>query len=340
MKKIRIMSIIMGMLLLLVGCGSNTKKTSSEDKEKLTKIKIADLRSEFWLPVYIADKKGYFKEEGLDAEFVVFKDGPVAFQSTHAGEIDFCMLSAEPAIIGYDKGLESNLILATLYKKPYMLIGNKNIKTVEDLKGKKISAGTPGSGPYAFVETVLKEHNIDPSKDAELLNMDFAASLAALEKDEIQGNTVDSTRKELDTVKKSNILVDTANDDEHKKIYGSDRYESTIIVSSKNFVKKNPETVEKFSKAVLKGMEWQEKHTDKEVADLVADMFDGKLKKDELVKAIKGVRPFLSKDGYITKEGYDTMNNFCYDNGIIEKKVPYKDMVDMGILDKIKRETK
>lgn len=63
--------------------------------------------------VHIADAMGYFEEQGLDVEFAVYGDGPVAFQGMHAGDSQFCMLSIEPVFRAFDEGLESKVAGST-----------------------------------------------------------------------------------------------------------------------------------------------------------------------------------------------------------------------------------
>ena len=106
-----------------------------------------EFRSEFWLPAYLAETPGFYKEEGLEVTFITTKDGPLAFQGVHAGSADLIMLSTEPVLRAQAKGLESVIIMSILSNKPYMFVGSPAIKDVKQLKGKTIFAGAPGSAP-------------------------------------------------------------------------------------------------------------------------------------------------------------------------------------------------
>ncbi|MBE6011478.1 MAG: ABC transporter substrate-binding protein [Lachnospiraceae bacterium] len=311
--------------------GEESKEPEKKEEEKeLTKIRISDLRSEFWLPAYVAQQLGYYEEEGLEAEFVTFKDGPVAFQSMHAGEIDFCMLSTEPVLIGYDNGLKSKILFTVLKNKPFMLISNSEITEISQLKGTKIAAGTPGSGPYAFITSILKKNGIDPLKEVELINMDYNATLVALENNQIQATFFDSTRKNDEAIKNANVLVDTTDEATHKEIYGSTLYESSVVTTTEKIASEEPEKVQKFTNAIAKAFKWQNEHTDEEIAELIAPLFEG----TDMTAIIPVTRSSLSKDGIISEEGYKTIVDFCIEEDIIKNDIPFENIIDNSFIEK------
>lgn len=321
MKKITKLFSILIVLFVVVGCSPNKE-------QDLTKVRVGDLRSEFWLPLYVAYEKGFFKEQGLDVELVAFKDGPIALQSALNGEVAFSVLSTEPVLIAYDQGLKSKIIMATLKNKPFMIVANESINSIAELKGKKIAAGTPGSSPYAFVTSILKKHGINPKKDVELVNMDYGASLAALNNNQIQATFLDSTRINQSDLSKVNVLIDTVDVKTHKEIYKTDKYEASIVVASAEFINENPETTQKFANAMYQAMQWQQKNDDKTIAQTIEPLFPDL----DMVDIIKLTRSSLSKDGVISKEGFAAMSNFAYSEGLIKKEIPFKNVIDLTFI--------
>jgi NitT/TauT family transport system substrate-binding protein len=313
---------------LLTGCGD--KKGASE-KGGLKKVIVAEIRGEFWLPVYLAQQLGFFKEEGLDVEFVTFKDGPIAFQGMHAGNAQVTLLSSEPVLRAYDQGKESKIILSCLKNKPYMFVAKKEIKTVKDLKGKTIFAGMPGSAPYSFAQSILIKEGLNPDKDVTWANMEYGASLGALEKGTVDGIYLRSTAK--GDVKRigATVLVDVTDPEQHKRLYGSDKYESTIATVTKDYAEKNPEIVQKFVNAVVKAIVWQTKNSDEVVARTAAPLFQG-VKMD--AEFISYLRPSLSTTGDISQEGYKTIEEFCLKSKIITKPLPYEKIIDTSYVKK------
>ena len=72
-----------------------------------------------------------------------------------------------------------------------------------------------------------------------------------------------------------NVLVDTIDMETRKEVFGSELFEGEIITTTKKFAKENPETVQKFVNAVVKGSKWIQEHNDKETAELVSPLFEG-----------------------------------------------------------------
>ncbi|WP_192930165.1 ABC transporter substrate-binding protein [Alkaliphilus pronyensis] len=338
MKKIIVSFLVLILVAsTLVGCGEKTPEANeasnpNNEEQQLEKIVVSELRSEFWLPVYLADELGYFKEEGLDVEFVTYKDGPLAFQGMHAGDSQFCMLSSEPVLRAYDQGKESKIILSTLTNKPYMFVTSPEIKSVKDLKGKVIFGGMPGSAPYSFVASILASEGLDPEADVTWANLEYGASLAALESGQIVGSYIRSTAKTEVAQMGGNILVDATIADSHKKLYGSDKYESTIVTVTKKYAEENPETVQKFTNAVVRAIIWQTENTDEEVARVATPVFPGKSYIN--AKLIEYLRSSLSVDGNISEEGHNTIIDFCLKEGLISSPIPYEDVIDTSFVKK------
>lgn len=322
MKKLILMVLIICLVaVVFTGC---TSKEASKDSD-LTKIVISEMRGESWIPVYAAEILGYFKDEGLDTEWVVFKDGPIAFQGMHAGDSQFCMLSTEPVLRASEEGLESKIIISTVKNKQYIFAANSDITKVEELKGKAIFAGMPGSAPYSFVLSVLEEAGLSEN-DVEWINMEYGAALAALEKGSIAASFFDGIHiNELKNIN-ANILVNTSDPAQHEALYGSKYYESQMVTVTKEFAENNPETIQKFVNAVIKAMDWQSKHTDEELAKLVSPMFEDR----DLVEIIGILRGSLSNDGFFSEEGYKAIEDFCLEQGIIKNPIGYENIIDMS----------
>lgn len=296
----------------------------------LTPLTVAELRSEFWLPAYLAETLGYYKEEGLKVTFVTTKDGPVAFQGMHAGSADLTMLSTEPVLRAQAKGLESLIIMALLTNKPYMFVGAPGITSVKQLKGKTIFAGAPGSAPHSFALSILAKEGMKDT-DVNWAQMDYGASLAALEKGHIDGCYMRSTAKKEIAAIGANVLVDVSDPRQHQAVYGTPRYESTIVTGTKKFVRENPETIQKFANAVVRAMIWLNQNSDQAAAEKALPMFPAG---NMAAHAIGFLRPSLSVDGLISPEGHATIVSFCRAEKIIDRDIPFDEINDMSFVKK------
>jgi NitT/TauT family transport system substrate-binding protein len=302
----------------------------------LKKIIVAEAtRGETWLPVYLAKELGYYKEQGLDVEFVTFKDGPVALMGLLKGDAQFCIIGFEPVLMAFDKGQETKVILTTTYNQPYMFATRKGIDKITGLKGKVIFAGMAGSAPYFFAKTVLKSEGLDPDKDVTFASLEYGAEVAALERGAIDGTYVRATKAPEFLAIGANILVDATVPAQHTKIYGTDRYEAMVVQVTNQYIKSNPGEVQGFAKAVYKAILWESCHTAEEVAKKVSPFFPGRNIDATLITTL---RRSLSRDGLFTEKGYNTVEKFCRDNGIIKKSVPFRAVIDQSFMEKANKE--
>ncbi|SHI67495.1 ABC transporter substrate-binding protein [Lutispora thermophila] len=333
-KLVSILIILSIALMGLTGCSNTTPSVTDNDissttpeSKELHKVVVSEFRGLNWMSAYVADLLGYFEEEGLDVEFAIYKDGPIAFQGMHAGDSDFCLLSAEPVLRAYDEGMESYLILTNTKNRTYAFATRPDIKEMKDLKGKTVFAGMPGSAPYSFVLSLLKEAGLSEN-DVSFINLEYGAAIVALAQGQADGIFFDIYNKKtlVDAVPGVNILVDATIPETHKKLYGTELCETTIVTCTKKFADENPEIVQKFTNASVRALKWINEHNEEEIAQLVLPMFEG-MTKEELVQNLETIKTSFSSTGEIHPEGYQTVENFCYEQGLIKKRIGYDSIV-------------
>lgn len=327
----------MVMLMIAVAAAMALSVAFSKDaqaKDGLTKVVFAECaRSEGWVPVYLAQTLGFFQEEGLDPEFITYKDGPLALMGLLNGDAEFCIIGFEPVLMAHEKGQSSKVILTTLDSQPYTFVSRPELKSAADFKGKVVFAGMPGSAPYFFVKTILRNAGVNPDKDVTFASLEYGAELVAMNRGQIDGAYVRATRFKQIEEAGGRILLDATDPAKHKEVYGSEKYEAMNVQVRDDYIKEHPEQVQAFANAVYKGMLWQAAHTDKEVADAIAPMFPGRNIDAGLISVL---RKCFSADGQFTKAGYDAVINFCLANGVLKKAIPMDDAVDQTFMKKAK----
>jgi NitT/TauT family transport system substrate-binding protein len=325
MKKI-ISILLLTLMLFATLTGCNKAEGEKNDKE-LTTVRVSEFRGLNWSATYAADKLGYFEEEGIKIEYAIYKDGPIAFQGMHAGDSDFCLLSAEPVMRAFDEGLESYFVLTNTNNRTYAFAGAPEIKEVKDLKGKTVFAGMPGSAPYSFVLSILSSAGLSEN-DVNFINLEYGAAIIALAEGQVDGIFFDiySTKQLTGAVPNVNILVDTTNPETHKALYNTEFCQTTIITSTKKFVDENPETVQKFVNAHVKALKWINEHSVEEVAKLLTPMFEG-MTEEEFAEKFATVKSSFSSTGEINQEGYQSVEDFCYEQGLIKERIGFENIV-------------
>ncbi|HEV2630776.1 MAG TPA: ABC transporter substrate-binding protein [Pseudolabrys sp.] len=116
------------------------------------------------MPVIIAKDLGLYKKAGLDVETVSLGDGTKVYRALLAGNIDFGLTPGAPTIIGRANGATVKALSANLPKFEASMIVRANVKTMADLKGKRIGIQEPGGFADILSRSVLRAAKIDPKE--------------------------------------------------------------------------------------------------------------------------------------------------------------------------------
>jgi NitT/TauT family transport system substrate-binding protein len=132
-------------------------------------------------PAIVADKKGYFKDEGLDFDFINSGSSTRSAQQVAAGSAPIGSSSMVDTMRAIDKGANIKVFLNSLAVGTHSLIGQKGIKSVKELKGKRVMTGGVGDITNLWWMAMAKANGLDGQKDVDLLfSGASSARLAAL----------------------------------------------------------------------------------------------------------------------------------------------------------------
>jgi NitT/TauT family transport system substrate-binding protein len=113
-------------------------------------------------------RRGHFKQQGLDVKLITIRQSDVIIKATMAGELT--LMSVIPtAILASVRGLPIRTIAVNVDNAPYVLVGRPQIKTMNDLKGKKIAVSSLGSMSTLVVREIVARSGLDPDRDVTYL---------------------------------------------------------------------------------------------------------------------------------------------------------------------------
>lgn len=278
-----LVSCFMFIISLFAGC-SGTKTTN----ENLTTVKLNEVtRSVFYAPMYVAISEGFFKEEGINIDLTTGQGADKTMQQVLSGSVDIGFCGPEQVIYIYNQKKEDYPVLfAQLTQKDgSFLVSRKDEKNFkwESLKGKTLIGGRPGGVPEMALEYVLKNHGLQPGKDLNVItNIAFAATTGAF-----KGGTGEYAalfEPNASMLKKDNSGYVVASVGEEAGLIPY-----TCFFSTKSYMDKNPQIIEKFTRAIYKGQLWVQKHSDEEVAKSIKSFFPG-IDESILVSVTKNYR--------------------------------------------------
>src|SRR5262245_32509566 len=120
-----------------------------------------------YFPAVVAWKKGFFAQEGIQAEFVVLRPSIIPAALTN-GEIHFS--TATGTVVGAAlRGFPFKIV--TYYSTRLMdsLVVKSQIKSVGELRGKIVGVDGPGASTYVMTVLILRKHNLDPDRGVKVL---------------------------------------------------------------------------------------------------------------------------------------------------------------------------
>ena len=326
MKKIitRIIICVIGVVLLafIFIMDKDDKKNSD-----LTKVKVAEVaHTIFYAPQYAALANGYFEEEGLDIELILTPGADKVTSAVLSGDVNIGFCGSEASIYVYNSDNKDYIVsFAGLTKRDgaFLVSRNKidNFK-LEDLKGKYVIGGRKGGMPEMTFEYTLKENGINLDD----LTIDTSVDFASMAGTFIGGvgDFVTLFEPSATQIENKGLGYVVAYVGEYG---GSVPY--TAYNAKKSYIKENPEVIQKFTNAINKGLDYVWNNDDEVVAKAIVEYFPD-MTINELSKMIKRYKDndAWMKDTYFTEESFDHLQDIMISAGELDKKVPYKDLVD------------
>jgi NitT/TauT family transport system substrate-binding protein len=120
-------------------------------------------------PAIVADKKGFFKEEGLDFDLINSGASARSLQQVAAGSAPIGSSSMVDTLRAIGGGAKVKVFLNSLAVGTHSLIGAKSIKSVPELRGRRVMTGGPGDITNLWWIAMARHYGLDPQKDVELL---------------------------------------------------------------------------------------------------------------------------------------------------------------------------
>lgn len=232
----------------------------AKPKLETTKVRFGySSQSTAFLPIYFADKKGYFKDEGLDVEFFTFKGGSENIRAMIGGQIDIASGGFNEPMDGQIAGQDTKVFYGTTNIVVYEWWAQKNIKTPADLKGKKFAVSGIGGQSHLLTSFWLKKIGIDPDKDVQFINSGASsARLSALKAGQVDVAILTSPQTFAAKREGLSMVGKLA---EHLSGFPHDVY-----YAPQAFLTKNPETTRAFIRAINRSVEALRKDKETSVA--------------------------------------------------------------------------
>lgn len=341
MKKISLLliAIVFGFSFFLTGCGK------SESTIRLNEV----THSVFYAPLYIAINKGYFSEEGLKIELTNGGGADKVMSALTSKSADIGLMGPEATIYVVNQGKKDcPVVFGQLTKRDgSFLIGRHDINNfkVTDITGGRteipeaerpvILAGRKGGVPAMTLAYMLKENGLIDGKNITLrYDVPFDSMTAAFIGN--VGDYVTAFEPAVSSIVEQGKGFNLAS---VGSLAGEIPY--TAFTANQSFIKKNPDKINKFLRAIIKGYNYLVDAPIDDVVDAIAPSFAG-TSKESLKKSLLayiGIDAW-SNDLVMSSESYNRLLDIIIDNGILTSRVEFNKVVDNSYAQKAFKEVK
>lgn len=286
--------ILLGLLLTVMLLGV-VLSACSGGKQDTVKVKVGEVtRSMFYAPQYVALSKGFFKEEGLDVELQTTAGGDKTMTALLSNAIDVALVGSETSVYVYQQGSDDPIInFAQLTQTDgTFLVSRKEVTDFnwDMLKGTTFLGQRKGGMPQMAGEFALKKHGINPQQDMELIqNIDFANVTTAFASG--TGDYVQLFEPQASIIEqqgKGHVIASFGVE--------SGQLPYTVFMAKESYIKKNSDTIQKFTDALYKAQQWVSQNTPEMIADTILPYF----KDTDREIAISVVKRYKEQGTYAT----------------------------------------
>jgi NitT/TauT family transport system substrate-binding protein len=268
-------------------------------------------------PFIVAAEKGYFRAEGLAAEFVPFRGGPDLVKAVIAGEILLGAAGSTDILVFREAGMPLKMVATHTEGNHFTLNVAPEIQSVADLKGKSIGVTRVGATTWVFARLVAKQQGWDADKDVKIVGLGgLDAQLAALSRKEIHAYVWGDGGAVTQLEGKTKVLM--------RLDAVTPKWISQVQYVSEDGIKKRGDQIRKAMKAVFAGVRFMKDQT-ADAAEIISKKIGWK--PEAVLAAHKISSPLFSLDGQVSMQALGSMQDTLLEYSVIKKKLPLEEHV-------------
>jgi ABC-type nitrate/sulfonate/bicarbonate transport system substrate-binding protein len=305
--------------ILATGLGLILCIALSHGKTNAQSLKVGmTSKTIFYLPFYVGQKKGFYNAENLKIELILIGRSDVQLQALLTGEINFGTLNSDGVIAVNEKGGNLKVIAGVDNAAPYVLVGGKAYKKIDDLRGARLGVSSLRGGATSILLEFMKSKGLHFPKDYAMtvISGGTTARLTALESGAIAGAVLGVPYSDIALDQGFNRLGDTM------EVIST--YQFNGITVNPAWAEKNRATVVKFLKAHIRSLRWIHEQPNQATELFMSEMG---------VKqpyARRGIDYFTKNkvfpiDGSVTIEGLKVNIDVQFRDGVLKEPLPTPD---------------
>jgi len=311
----RVRSVIggLGAVCLAAACSTSAgSKEAGRHTAVNVRLAVADPSGVSHLPVVLANRLGYFADEGLDVNMVDFQAGSKVLTALLAGDVDVASGFYGDTIVMAAKGKFLRSFVTTINSPGLALVVSprteRRINGVADLKGSVVGVSAPGSGTHIALNYLLHREGLT-SDDVAVAGIGLAGTaVAAMERGQVDaGVLLEPALSQLaQRAGDLKILVDTRLPATVKEVFGGHDFPAIGLFSRSNWLAGNPATAKRLAAALTRALTWAHSHSPAQIAAAMPLEFAGP-DRNLYLTTIASAAGTISVDGRMSVAGAEAV---------------------------------
>jgi len=288
------------------------------------RIGVPELNAQF-LPLALAEKRGYFKEDGLQGEIIRINP-TVALAALVSGELDYWTVigNSVGAII---QGAPLRVLACYVPGSPSALIVRPEFKSVQELKGKAIGLNTSGGALESIGRLIFKHFGLDPDKEIKFLPLGTNERRFSAMKQGLTAGTMGSPP--LDFLGKKMGFVVLA------RAYELFSYPTSGVIASARKIKEKPDEVKRVIAAGIKATRYIRQNREGTIQFMTEW---SKIDKEMATATYDSVLKLFNDDGSVPDKGLLLVIDELRKLGKVEREISVREVADLSLLREAQKE--
>jgi NitT/TauT family transport system substrate-binding protein len=270
-----------------------------------------------FLPVYVTQDKGFFKDQGLDVLVVMFNAGATNLQALIGGDVQIMAGAVPETVLARASGMDIKNFWAISNLMPFQIYGATSFKSLKEAKGKKFAISRFGSLSEFLTRSSLRQYGVD-AKEVTMLQIGATpARFTAL-----AGGIVDATVLWFPVTERAKATGLTKLYD-LKELYPD--WTNVGFIARESWLAKEKEQAVKFLRAYQRGVRHTRENRDDGIKALRKYV---QLDAAEAAAGYDEYRDSFPLDGRILDRGIAVTVEQELETGRLKRKIPVSEMVD------------
>jgi NitT/TauT family transport system substrate-binding protein len=266
-------------------------------------------------PVIVALEKGFFRQEGVNVDFVPFRGGPDLLKAVLAGDVLIAVSGSTDILVFREAGSPIKMIATHTEGNHFTLNVAPDVSELAQLKGKAIGITRAGSTTWIFARMLAQQQGWQPDRDVKIVALGaLDAQVAALSRKEIAAFVWGDGGAVTELEGKSKILM--------RLDRFTPQWISQIDYASEDAIRRDPETIRKGLRGIFRALRFMKEHPD-DAAPLAAKRLGWT--PDAVLRAHKISSPLFPFDGSISVQALGSMQDVLIEYGVIKKRLPVEE---------------